>query len=83
VNELTNSLEKVNRVRAITTLIVTEVLKNPNNILSVTSTLLTLTVRVETHEYELMNILKNMDKSTCSNVDIEELLSVESKIKND
>jgi hypothetical protein len=80
---LTNSLEKVNSVKAITKLIVTEVLKNPNNILSITSTLLTLTILVETHEYELMNILKKMDKSTRLNMDIEGLLSVESKVKKD
>lgn len=78
---ITNSLEAVNRINAITSLIVAEVLKNPNSILSISSILLTLTIRVATHEYELRNILQNMNKSTCLNVDIEELLSVESKVK--
>ena len=58
------------RINTIASLIVTEVQNKPNNILSITSILLTLTIRKATHEYELNNILRTMDKSTNMNVDI-------------
>ena len=64
VKQLRDPLEAVNRINAITSLIVSEVLKNPKSILSITSILLTLTIRKETHEYELNNILRTMVNST-------------------
>jgi len=81
VKVLINSFETTSSVNTITSLVVKEVKNNPNNILSITSILLTLTIRKETHEYELNNILRNMIKSTNMNVDIEDLLSVETKVQ--
>jgi hypothetical protein len=83
VKVLINSLEAINRINAVASLVVTEVRNNPNSILAITSILLTLTIRKETHEYELNNILRTMVKSTNMNVDIEDLLSVESKVQRD
>jgi len=42
---------------------------------------LTLTIRKETHEYELNNVLRTMTKSTNMKVDVEDLLSVETKVQ--
>ncbi len=74
-------MEHINQVKAVTSLIVSEVLKNPNSILSITSILLTLTIRVEAHEYELDKILQNMNKLSGMNIDIKDILSIESKVK--
>jgi hypothetical protein len=81
VKILINSFETTSSVNTIASLVVKEVENNPNNILSITSILLTLIIHKETHEYELNNILRNMIKLSNMNVDIEDLLSVETKVQ--
>ena len=51
------------------------------NILSITSILLALIIRVEAHEYEIQNMIVEAEKYTNLNYDIQEMLSVNSKIR--
>jgi hypothetical protein len=50
------------------------------NILSITSILLALIIRVESHEYEIQNMIAKAKKYVNLNYDIEEMLSVNSRI---
>jgi hypothetical protein len=51
------------------------------NILSITSILLALIIRVEAHEYEIQNMIAKAEKYMNLNYDIQEMLSVNSKIR--
>jgi len=77
-----DSTKRAFQVRNTTNYIIEAILKQGiANILSITSILLALIIRVEAHEYELQNMILKAESYTNVNYDIQEILSVNSKIK--
>jgi undecaprenyl pyrophosphate synthase len=79
--EISNSIRRAFQVKKITDYIEQAILDNQQSkILSLTSILLALVIRVEAHEYEIENMIKKAKKYTKLNFDIQEILSVTSKV---
>jgi hypothetical protein len=82
MDEIRQSIRRAGQVKNTTEQIVEAVLnQRPKNILAIISFLLVLIIRVEAHEYEIKNMIKTARKYTKINYDIEELLSVNSKVQ--
>src|SRR5215208_1316856 len=82
MDEIGQSIRRAGEVKKITEPIVEAVLnQRPKNILAITGFLLALIIRVEAHEYEIKNMIRTAKKYTKINYDIEELLSVHSKVQ--
>lgn len=82
MDEIGQSIRRAGEVKNTTDQIVEAVLnQQPKNILAIISFLLALIIRVEVHEYEINNMIKTAKKYTKINYDIDELLSVHSKVK--
>lgn len=82
LDEISQSIKRAFQVTKTTNYIVEAILNNrPYNILSLTSVLLALIIRVEAHEYEIENIVTNAKKHINLDYDIQEILSVDSKVQ--
>jgi len=82
LGEISHSIKRAFQVTKTTNYIIQAILNNrPFNILSLTSILLALIIRVEAHEYEIENMITNAKKYTNLDFDIQEILSVNSKVQ--
>ena len=79
--DLSKSIQKAHEVKKITEKIVDAILEDPKGILSITSVLLMLIIRVEAHEYQIRNIMSKARNSIHLNYDIEDMSSVGSKVQ--
>jgi hypothetical protein len=82
LNELKRSIERDSRVLTITENIVNSIPpERPVSILSISGILLALIIRVETHEYEIENMIKHAKKYVNPfSYDIREMLTINSKV---
>ena len=81
LNEVSHSIMRAFQVTKTTGYIVQSILDNQqSNILSLTSILLVLVIRVEAHEYEIEKMIIKAKKYTNLDFDIQEILSVTSKV---
>ena len=75
------SLERTRKAQRVTNQIVDAVIGQTKNLLSMTSILLAIVIRVEAHEYEIQNMIAIGKNYVDLNYDIQEMCSVESKVQ--
>lgn len=81
LGEISHSIKRAFQVKKITDYIEQSILDDQqSNILSLTSILLALIIRVEAHEYEIENMITKAKKYTSLDFDIQEILSITSKV---
>jgi hypothetical protein len=81
IKALVFSLQTTSRVQNLTGGIVEEVLTQQPNMLTITSILLALLVRVQAHEYEIGKMLEKAERYINLNFDIQEMCSVDKKVQ--
>jgi hypothetical protein len=82
LNKVNYSIKRAFEVTKTTNYIIEAILSNRAlNFLLLTSILLAFIIRVEAHEYEIEHIITNANKYTNMNYDIQEMLSVSSKVQ--